>query len=261
MARALKEVKRPSDISADEWDTRIELAACYRLVHKMGWADHIATHISARVPGPEDHFLLNPYGMMFDEITASSLVKIDVDGNIIGESNGYSVNPAGFVIHSAVHMAKPELLCALHTHTYAGVGISCQEGGLLPLSQMQLVIWHELAYHDYEGAAETLDERERIVADLGDRHMLILRNHGLMTVGETVGAAFVHMFKLERACRMQLHAQQAGAPLIELSDAVVNKTADQGKRFTSNTGHRPVGGPEWDAFKRLLDREDQGYKM
>lgn len=260
MATALKEVKRPQDVSDEEWDTRVELAACYRLVHKMGWADHLATHISARVPGPEDHFLLNPYGLMFDEITASSLVKIDVDGNIIGDSNGYSVNPAGFVIHSAVHMAAPHLLCALHTHTYAGVGVSCQKDGILPLSQMQLVIWDEIAYHDYEGAAEQLDERERIVADLGDKRMLVLRNHGLMTVGETIGEAFVHMFKLERACRMQLHFQQSGAEWAELSDETIRKTAEQGKRFSGKDGHRPVGTVEWDAFKRMLDRDDTGYR-
>ncbi|MCC7272663.1 MAG: class II aldolase/adducin family protein [Alphaproteobacteria bacterium] len=242
-----------------EWQTRVDLAACYRLVHHYGWADLTATHISARVPGPEHHFLLNPYGVLFDEITASSLVKVDLDGRVI-DPPGVELNPAGFVIHSAVHMAKPELACVLHTHTAAGTGVATQRDGLLPLTQHSLLIWNEIAYHDFEGAATDLDERGRIVADLGERKILILRNHGLLTVGRTVGEAFVWMYRAERACRMQLAFQGANVPAYPVPESVIRKTAEQGSPRLHASNRPQVGDREWPAMLRLVDRIDPTYK-
>lgn len=242
-----------------EWQVRVDLAACYRLVHHFGWSDLTATHISARVPGPEHHFLLNPYGALFDEITASSLVKVDLDGNVI-DPPGAEVIPAGFVIHSAIHMAVPELTCVLHTHTAAGVGVATQRDGLLPITQHSLLIRGAVAYHDFEGAATDLDERERIVADLGDRRVLILRNHGLLTVGKSVGEAFIWMYRAERACRMQLAFQGANVPSYPLSDAVVERTTEQGRMVATGNNRAPVGAREWPAMLRLVERLDPTYK-
>ncbi len=261
MVRIL-EFSRSDDCSDAEWETRIELAACYRLVEKFGWTDLLANHISARVPGSEDHFLINPYGIRYDEITASALLKVDVDGNIIGPNHGFTFNPAGFVIHSAVHMARPELMCALHTHTYAGVAVSCQSNGLLPLSQMQLSVLGEVVYHDYEGiaASENLDERQRIVMDLGSSHCLIMRNHGLMTVGESVGAAWCYMYRLERACRMQIEFQKTGAEWAELSQATIGQTIEKSQSLYAKDSFRPVGTVEWEAVKRMLNSDDIDYR-
>ncbi|BBK32613.1 ribulose-5-phosphate 4-epimerase/fuculose-1-phosphate aldolase [Stella humosa] len=257
MAVAL--VSRASDrMTEAEWQVRVDLAACYRLVHHFGWSDLTATHISARVPGPDHHFLLNPYGALFDEITASSLVKVDLEGRVI-DPPGAEVIPAGFVIHSAVHMAVPELSCVLHTHTAAGVGVATQRDGLLPNTQHSLLIYDAVAYHDFEGAATELEERERIVADLGDKRVLILRNHGLLTVGATVGEAFVWMYRAERACRMQLAFQGAGVPGYPLPDAVVEKTIEQGRKVATSNRH-PVGSREWPAMLRLVERIDPSYK-
>jgi ribulose-5-phosphate 4-epimerase/fuculose-1-phosphate aldolase len=188
-----------SQVTAAEWRTRVDLAACYRLVALYGWDDLIFTHISARVPGPETHFLINPYGMMFDEITASSLVKIDLRGTKVSDST-YDINPAGFTIHSAVHEGRRDAHCVLHLHTTAGVAVSTQKDGLLPISQQSLFPLSALSYHAYEGVALNPEEKPRLVADLGDTNFMILRNHGLLTCGETVAEAFLNMFILQRSC-------------------------------------------------------------
>jgi ribulose-5-phosphate 4-epimerase/fuculose-1-phosphate aldolase len=240
--------------SAAEREARIALAACYRLIAHFGMDDLVFTHISARVPGSSGHFLINPYGMMFHEITASSLVKIDYDGNII-EDTGYPVNKAGFVIHSAVHMARPEVNCVLHTHTRAGIAVSCLAEGLLPINQHSLTFYNRLAYHDYEGIALDLDERMRLVRDLGDKAAMILRNHGLLTVGHTVQEAFSLMFVLEKSCQIQLDLMASGGKLIRLSDHVCQHTADQFVNSPVSYGDR-----EWPALLRLLDAKDPSYR-
>src|SRR3954463_6431062 len=196
-------------VSAEEWKIRVDLAAAYRLVAHYGWDDLIFTHLSARVPGPEHHFLLNPYQLMFEEVTASSLVKVDLDGHAVGETP-FMTNAAGFTIHSAIHMAREDAHAVIHLHTPHGQAVSAHGEGLLPLTQTAMLIRDEVAYHDYEGVAVDLDERERIVADLGSKGAMLLRNHGTLTVGETVGEAFVRMYFLERACQAQILALSAG---------------------------------------------------
>ena len=188
---------------------RVDLAACYRLIAHYDMDDLFATHISARVPGPEEHFLLNPYGLLYTQITASNLVKVDLDGNIVGDTE-YSINPAGFVIHSAVHAARPDAKCVLHTHTVAGMAVASLEEGLLPLTQKSMRFYNRIGYHDYEGVADDLDERTRLVASLGKHNALILRNHGLLTCGKTVAQAFLLMRNLEKSCKTQLAAMSIG---------------------------------------------------
>ena len=243
------------DVSEEEWQTRIDLAATYRLVAHYGWDDLIYTHISARVPGGENHFLINPYGMTFDEITASSLVKVDLDGNIVMDTP-YMVNPAGFTIHSAVHAEGSDAHCVIHTHSDDGVAVSAQADGLMPLSQTAMVVLGDLAYHDYEGIALDHDERERLIADLGDKHAMILRNHGLLTCGATCADAFLRLFFLERACTMQIRALAGGAKLTVPGADVIQKVADQG-RFGSSNG---IGKLSWPALLRTLDRYDTSYQ-
>src|SRR5262249_52796571 len=198
-------------VSAEEWQARVDCAALYRLVALYGWDDMIFTHISMRVPGPDHHFLINPYGMFFEEMTASSLVKVDLDGNIV-DKTPYYINPAGFTIHSAIHAAREDATVVIHLHTDAGVGVAAQKDGLLPISQNALLVIPQLAYHDYEGVALNLDERERLVRDLGPtKKLMLLRNHGTLAVGSTPSEAFVGIFFLERACAQQVAAQAAGA--------------------------------------------------
>lgn len=247
------------DCSPDEWEMRVDLAAAFRLVDLYGWSDLLATHLSARVPGPQDHFLINPFGLMFDEITASSLVKVDQDGNILSDTE-YDVNPAGFVIHGAIHMARPEVACVIHTHTRAGVGVASQKDGLLPITQHALAVIAHTGYHDYLGIATDLAERESLVADLGDNNVLILRNHGLLTVGRTVGEAFMWMYRAERACYMQLSFQHAGAALCPIPDEVQRTTIERNRFNNSEKGYRPIGRVEWPALRRKLDRIDPSYK-
>ncbi len=251
--------RQPRGMSASEWDARCELAAAYRLASMLGWSDFLGTHFSLRVPGTEDQFLLNPYGMLFEEMTASALIKVDIEGNKLSESP-YEVNRAGFVIHSAVHMGAPEAHCVMHCHTVAGVGVSAQKQGLLPITQMALTAWSEIRYHDYEGVADNEDERERIVKDLGDGTMLILRNHGTLTVGANVGEAFARMNRIERACRFQISALAGGAEPNTIPNEVVNYTAEQG-HMLSKTGRGAGGKLLWSALLRKLDREDPGYRM
>lgn len=250
----------PRGMSAEEWATRCDLAACYRLAARYGWTDLAGTHFSARIPGPEDHFLLNPFGVLFDQITASSLIKVDCDGNVIGDSD-YPINPAGFVIHSAIHMNRPELQCVMHTHTRAGSGVSSQRDGLLPINQKALTIMGFLGYHDYEGAALDEDERERIVRDLGDNgRCMILRNHGLLSVGESTAEAWVWMYRLEMACRFQIDAQAGGGAFYTLSKETQQHTIDQGLRIFGGNGFAKPGF-EWPALLQQLESDGAVYRV
>jgi ribulose-5-phosphate 4-epimerase/fuculose-1-phosphate aldolase len=246
--------QRSRDISPQEWDVRVALAACYRLVHLSGWTDLVFTHISARVPGTEEHFLLNPFGFAFDEVTASSLVRIDLDGNVV-DGSGARIHKAGFVIHSAVHGARPDAGCVIHTHSIAGMAVSMLRDGLLPLSQHAQFFYGRLGYHDYEGLALDLDERQRLVRDLGSNPAMILRNHGLLVVGRDVPEAFSILHHLEKACQAQLAAQATGAVLNVPPEEVSRATAAQG--FGSEGA--PFGEIEWPAMLRRLDRIDPDY--
>ncbi len=241
--------------SAIETQTRIDLAAAYRAVALYGWDDLVFTHISARVPGPEHHFLINPYGLLFEEITASNLVKIDLDGAKVADSP-YDVNPAGFTIHSAIHAARPDAQCVLHLHTISGVAVAAQRGGLLAISQQSTVVLTSLAYHDYEGLALNDAEKPRLVADLGDKNMLILRNHGLLTCAETIADAFLFMYTLERACEIQVQAQAGGAELVTIDDRILAGMKAQVKAVTRGAG----GTLSWPAILRRLDRIDPSYR-
>jgi ribulose-5-phosphate 4-epimerase/fuculose-1-phosphate aldolase len=243
-----------SQVTAAEWRTRVDLAACYRLVALYGWDDLIFTHISARVPGPETHFLINPYGMMFDEITASSLVKIDLKGNKIAES-AYDVNPAGFTIHSAVHEGRHDAHCVLHLHTTAGCAVAAQKDGLLPISQQALFPLSGLAYHAYEGVALNPEEKPRLVADLGEKNFMILCNHGLLTCGETVAEAFLNMYVLQRACEVQVMAQGGGKELIPVPKPILSGVEALQKRVTRGAGAQLA----WPGLLRKLDRVNPGY--
>ena len=242
-------------VSPEEWQVRVDLAAAYRLVADYGWDDLVFTHISARVPGPEHHFLINPYGMMFEEITASSLVKVDLNGRIVMESD-YQINPAGFTIHSAVHAAREDALCVIHLHTDCGIAVSAQEAGLLPISQQSLFVLVSLGYHDYEGLALNDEEKPRLVADLGDKTFLILRNHGLLTVGPTVADAFLSMFLLERACRIQILAQSGGGKLIPVPKEILAQIRAQEMIVTKGGPGRLV----WPGLLRKLDRMGANYR-
>jgi len=243
-----------SQVGEPEWQLRVDLAACYRLVAHFGWSDLIFTHISARLPGPEHHFLINPYGMTFDEITASSLVKIDLDGKKVLDS-AYEINPAGFVIHSAIHAVRDNAKCVLHTHSINGVAVSAQKEGVLPLSQQSAFVLSSIAYHDYEGVAVNADEKPRLVRDLGDKNFLMLRNHGLLTIGPTVAEAFVMMYLFEAACMIQVRAQ-AGGELIRIDSRVLS-AAREGAR----TAMRGSGGAlAWPALMRKLDRIDPSFR-
>ncbi|HZR85829.1 MAG TPA: class II aldolase/adducin family protein [Bradyrhizobium sp.] len=250
---------RPSAVKDPMQQARIDLAAAYRLIHRLGLDDSIYTHISARVPGTHDRFLINPYGMRFEEVTASNLVTVDIDGNIVDDPLNLGINPAGFTIHSAVHAARHDAACVLHTHTVAGVAVSCQEQGLLPLNQWSLQFADRLAYHDYEGIALDLDERSRLVADLGDKYVMVLRNHGMLTLGRSVAEAFKLMHNLERSCRAQLAIQSAGAPVAKLSQGVARKTAEQYATFYDKVEIDGVPDSEWAAFKRMLERTDPDF--
>ena len=246
-------------VSQEEWQARIDLAACYRLVAHYDMADMMANHISARVPGEEGAFLINPYGMMYEEITASSLIKVDADGTILGKPDygdfDYGINRAGYVIHSAVHQAKHEIDCVIHTHTWAGMAISTLECGLLPLTQTSMR-FTRISYHEYEGVVLDDAEKASLVRDLGDNNALILRNHGLMTVGHTVGEAFTAMHRLELSCRTQLAAMACATPLHAVPQDVLDKTY---MNYQPGT-RRPYGVMEWPALLRMLDRLDPSYQ-
>ena len=253
---SLKELEL--NMSETEWRTRVDLAALYRLVNHYGWSDLFGTHISARIPDRPDTFLLNPYGYLFEEITASSLVKVDEDGKELDKSEN-GINPAGFTIHSAVHSAKPDINFVIHTHTAAGTGVAVQRDGILPLTQHSLVVIAQTGYHDYEGIATDLDERERLAQDLGDNRVLVLRNHGLLTVGSTAGEAFMWMYRAERACRMQLAYQQAGVPVTEVPLDIQQITIERNRFNNSDKGFRTIGKIEWPGLLRQMDRIDPSY--
>jgi len=242
-------------VSAEEWQARVDLAASYRIVAHFGWDDLVFTHISARVPGPDHHFLINPYGMMFEEMTASSLVKIDLEGQIVMDSP-YPVNPAGFTIHSAIHQAREDALCVMHVHTPQGVAVASQKDGLLPISQQAMLALGSLGYHDYEGLALNEDEKPRLVTDLGENNALILRNHGLLTVGESPAEAFLTMYTLQRACEVQILAQSGGSELIPISKRLLDGVAQQIKVVTKGMGGKLV----WPGVLRKLDRIDTSYR-
>jgi len=241
-------------VSPAEWQTRVDLAACYRLVHHYRMDDLVYNHISARVPGEEGHFLINAYGMTYDEVTASSLVKIDFEGNVVLDSGtGLGINRAGFVIHSAIHRGRPDVACVIHTHTPAGMAVSAMECGLLPLTQ-NAMYFSGLGYHDYEGPAVDLDEQKRLVQDLGSHEAMILRNHGLLSVGTTVPEAFVTMYWLDRACQAQVFA---------LSSKTVFPTEKTIK--TTNDRYKPgqrrnIGALEWNGLLRLVERRYPGFR-
>jgi ribulose-5-phosphate 4-epimerase/fuculose-1-phosphate aldolase len=241
-------------VSAEEWQLRCDLAACYRLVAAYGWSDLVFTHVSARIPGPEHQFLINPYGLMFDEITASSLVRVDQDCTKLSDSP-FPVNPAGFVIHSAIHQVREDAGCVLHTHSRAGVAVSAQKCGVLPISQQSTFVLASLAYHDYEGVALRDEEKPRLQADLGDASFLMLRNHGLLTVGRTIPDAFLAMYVFENTCRIQIDAQ-AGGELIEVNPAILQGLAQVMKTATAGLG----ASLAWPALLRKLDRMDPGYR-
>lgn len=249
-------VKRGPACSAVEWQARVDLAACYRLLAHYEMDDLFATHISARVPGGEDHFLINHIGMLFSQVTASSLVKVDLNGNIIAPK-GALINPAGFVIHSAVHGARPDAKCVVHTHTVAGMAVASLKDGLLPLNQKSMRFHKRVAYHDFEGKAQDLDERSRLVRDLGDHDAMILRNHGLLTCGPTVVQAFKKMYALEKSCKTQLAALAAGQPLNMLSDNLLEFTAGQFDRDDVPSATRPSG---WESLLAMLDGIDPSYR-
>lgn len=242
-------------VSAEEWQLRVDLAACYRLVALYGWSDLVFTHISARIPGPDHHFLINPYGLMFDEITASSLVKVDQQCNKLIESP-FPVNPAGFVIHSCIHDARPDVNCVLHTHSRAGVAVSAQRNGVLPISQQSTFVLASLGYHDYEGIAVRDDEKLRLKADLGANKFLVLRNHGLLTAAGSVPDAFLSMYTFENTCRIQVDAQ-TGGELVHFNPEIMNGLAEARKTATLGQGSNIA----WPALIRKLDRIDPSYKQ
>lgn len=241
-------------VSPEEWQLRVDLAACYRLVALYGWSDLVFTHISARLPGPEHHFLINPYGLMFDEITASSLIKVDLSCNKLMESP-FPVNPAGFVIHSAVHEARADAQCVIHTHTRAGVAVAAQKNGLLPISQQSTFVLGSLAYHGYEGVAFREEEKPRLVADMGGANFLMLSNHGLLTCGATIADAFLSMYVFESACQIQISAQSGGGELTQVHPQIIEGVAHAMKVQTGGLG----GQFAWPALLRKLDKIEPGY--
>jgi ribulose-5-phosphate 4-epimerase/fuculose-1-phosphate aldolase len=254
MADDAKPISIKSRVSAEEWQVRKDLAALYRLVALYGWDDMIFTHISARVPGPEHHFLINPYGYFFNEITASSLVKVDLEGNIV-EPTEYFVNPAGFTIHSAIHAAREDAKFVLHVHTDAGIAVASTKEGLLPISQQALAVLPNLAYHEYEGIALDLDERERLVQDLGDKTSMLLWNHGTLAVGETASQCWLNIFFLERACQIQVYASTQGREHLRIAPEAAIETVKVQQAATRGMGAMLA----WPGCLRKLDRESPGY--
>jgi ribulose-5-phosphate 4-epimerase/fuculose-1-phosphate aldolase len=245
-------------VGSTEAEIRVDLAACYRLVFLHGMSDLAANHITARVPGTADRFFINPYGMVYDEITASSLNKVDLDGNIVQQgSTAYGVNTAGYIIHSAIHAARHDVACVLHTHTRAGVAVSAMADGLLPITQTALQLYDQVAYHEYEGPATSLDERARLAANLGSRNCLVLRNHGLLTCGRTIAEAFFYMYLLDSACKIQVDLLASGARIqFPSSDSV-----EAAGNLMRNIRAVPRGNLEWASLRRRLDRALPGYEL
>jgi len=240
-------------VSAEEWQARVDLAAAYRLVALFGWDDLVFTHLTAKVPGTE-HFLINPYGLMFEEITASSLVKIDLDGRKLLDSP-FDINPAGFTIHSCIHAARHDAGCVMHVHSLNGIAVPAQRGGLLPVSQQSTFVLASLAYHDYEGVALNADEKPRLVRDLGDRNFLMLRNHGLLTVGPGIADAFLALYIFEAACTIQVRALAGGGELVPIAPAILAGVRAASAQVTRGLGANLV----WPGLLRRLDRCNPGY--
>ncbi|MCA1386359.1 MULTISPECIES: class II aldolase/adducin family protein [unclassified Bradyrhizobium] len=243
-------------VDTREWEIRCDLAAAYRLIAHFGMDDLIFTHLSARLPGKEHRFLLNPYGMMFDEITASSLVVVDPEGHAVEKAEVSEINSAGFTIHSAVHMNRHNAQCVMHTHTLAGMAVAAQDQGLLPLNQISMELFGRVAYHDFEGIADDLEERERLARDLGDKDAMILKHHGLLTVGRSVAEAFFNMYYLDQSCRIQIAATQGGQKVSLPPDEVVAHTMEQSNRYRESP---TFASRTWAALKRRLDRISPGY--
>lgn len=252
---SLVEQSVKDQVSAEEWELRVELAACYRLIAMYGWDDLVFTHISAKIPDTE-HFLINPYGLMFEEVTASNLVKIDLQGNKVMESP-YAVNPAGFTIHSAIHEVRHDALCVMHTHTAAGIAVSAQKEGILPLSQQSIFVLSSLAYHDYEGVALNAEEKPRLQANLGRANNLVLRNHGLLVCGKSVPEAFLTMYTLQRCCEIQVRAQAQNAELIPIPQSILDGARESMKKATAGAG----AGIAWPALMRKIQRVSPGFDV
>src|SRR6202167_1374808 len=242
-------------VAPEEWEQRVALAATYRLVAHFHWDDLIFTHRSARVPGREHHFLINPYGMTFDEVTASNLVKVDLAGKKVMDSP-YEINPAGFVIHSAIHAAREDAHCVLHVHSINGAAVSAQQEGVLPISQQSIFLLSSLAYHDYEGVALREDEKPRLVRDLGDKNFFMIRNHGLITVADKIPDAFLFMYTFESACMIQLRAQAGGGDLVPIDPRIIATAKQQASMVTAEAG----GSLAWPALLPKLDRIDPSYR-
>jgi ribulose-5-phosphate 4-epimerase/fuculose-1-phosphate aldolase len=243
-------------VSPEEWGLRVDLAALYRLVAVYGWDDMILTHISLRLPAPKPLFLINPFGVLFDEMTASALVKIDAEGRSL-DPGATDINYPGFVIHGALHIAREDARCVLHLHTPDGVAVAAQAHGLLPITQHAMMLFHDVAYHDYEGVVVDMDERARLVRDIGDKHCMILRNHGTLTVGRTCAEAFLRMYFLERACTMQVRALAGGVTIHEAAESAVEKTFGRAHKQLSDT----FPNKAWPALLRKLDRHNAGYRQ
>ncbi len=246
----------PANCAPEEWALRVDLAACYRLFAHFRMTDHIFNHISARVPGRHDAFLINAYGLRYEEMTASSLVKVDCDGNILHDSTGLGINPGGFTIHSAVHMARPDVVCVMHTHTADGIAVACQEEGLLPLTQHAMRFYQRMAVHDYQGVNFTDAERTALQRSLGDRKAMLLRNHGLLVAGPSIPEAFDIMYYLERACQLQTRMQACGARIVHPSHEVAEQVARSFERPT-----RKSQAKGWSALLRMLDQQDPSYRQ
>ena len=258
MTQALPVLDLKDQVSAQEWQTRVDLAACYRLVAAHGWDDLVFTHISAKIPGTED-FLINPYGLMFHEITASNLVKVDIHGNKLMDSP-FDINPAGYTIHSAVHEVRHDAACVLHTHTASGIAVSAQRQGIMPISQQALFVLSSLSYHDYEGVALNHEEKVRLQADLGDTTFMVLRNHGLMVVGPTIADAFLSMFTLQRACDVQIMAQSGGSELIPIPQSILDGAKVMMQKVTKTSKTTGGGALIWPALLRKMDALDPSYR-
>jgi len=242
-----------SQVTNEEWSLREDLAAAYRLVANSGWDDMVFTHLSARVPGPDEHFLLNPFGVLFEEVTASSLVKIDLDGAVVLD-NGYQVNAAGFTIHSAIHAAREDAQAVMHLHTDAGVAVSCMEEGFLPLNQHAMFVYHDVAYHDWEGVALNLDERERLISDIQNKHLMMLRNHGTLAVGSSIASCFMRLYYLERACSIQLKAMNGNLQMPNQEAISMMK-----ETFNNPNAWEGLAATAWPAMIRLAQRLDPNF--
>lgn len=252
---------KPDHISDAEWAIRLDLAAAYRLVDHYDMTQLVYNHITAKLPGPEKHFLINEYGLMYDEITASNLVKVDLDGTIVdGTANSREINPAGYVIHSCIHRARDDVKCVLHTHSRAGVAVSCLKEGLIPMEQTGLIFEDRVAYHDYEGLALDEDEQQRLLDDMGDKNTMILRNHGLLTCGRSIPETFRNMYYLERACQTQIDVMATGREINMPSKAVRDHTAAQFNRDEAGIGDGKGNTREWPALLRMLDRKDPSWR-